>query len=478
MSPVALMDTERQIIEQTMKRFGAPVRVRPAPFTYRTPRSNVYWIDRAHGVKIDKITGLDKELEEALTVIRGTKVPVRFLMPPLAVVTPRIDPVEVTAAELLGGVQKVSPGTVRLTLGQFFNHSASVSDADRLPKWLRVDLNQPETPNLLVVGVTGSGKTVVMKNAAFSLAVASDPERVAILAIDLKAVDGLPGLTGLPHLAHPVATDPDDAMRLLTAVVYEMERRKEQAKAANGQVRSLDWPAVVLFIDELSLLMDRGGKEANILIKQITTVGRGLRIHLVLGTQKPTKDMMSPETLANLPLRAVGSVSTRDEGYWATGIPGTQLGAEKLTGRGDMIMALNASRVWGFQSANIQPAHEPRIVQRVNDWWGGKRTRFRLVMDGEDDTTTSWSEVARPAQIAAPAPTVNVAALPAPKAPSRDNVVDRHEWTIAAIQAIVDDEGKAPSATRVQAIFKNQFDTGLNWNTACTLLKRAMGEAE
>jgi DNA segregation ATPase FtsK/SpoIIIE, S-DNA-T family len=91
-------------------------------------------------------------------------------------------------------------------------------------------------PHALIAGATGSGKSVCLNTVITSLVYRHTPETLRLLLIDPKMVE-LSTYADLPHLRHPVVTDPRDAAGVLKWAVLEMERRYELL-SRNG-VRSI-----------------------------------------------------------------------------------------------------------------------------------------------------------------------------------------------------------------------------------------------
>lgn len=446
------MRDEANIITQVLRMYGAPCHIQPHPISYRTARDNVYVMVPKSGITIKRVVAIENEIEQALTHVRNAEVQVRWITQGrLALAVPRSDPEVVPIADMLASVKR--SGEPVLTLGEHYDHSfVPYGQETRSPSWLRVNLDNPSTPHVLLAGTTGSGKTVTLKSAVLSLAVGSDPGRVAMVLIDPKAVRGLPGLEGLPHLAHPVVTDTREASALLASVLEEKRRRALEAKANNG--RPGDWVRLVVVVDEMSSLISRQ-PEVGEYLREIAQEGRGLLIHLLLGTQKPTKEVLPKELVANVPARAVGLVATKDEAYYATGIAPTELNAHKLPGQGSFIFTLNGAKSWAFQSPLCDPEIEPRIVARVRQWWQHE-TPMRLRLNMPD---------AGPAQ--------NVEPVREPAIATADERRQRHAEMIGVIRRVADENGDLPSSWQVRQEYQERFGVALNANTAKALLERA-----
>ncbi len=184
----------------------------------------------------------------------------------------------------------------------------------RGPLW--VDL--AVVPHLLVGGVTGGGKSVFLRQAVTGLALRNDPDRLQLLAIDLKGGVELAGFGRLPHSLGPVVDTAVVAADALGAVRGELDRRLSVLRAAGA--RDLDglvaaglagWPRVLVVVDELAELTlrdlgeDRAARDAQRAaigrLCEIARLGRAAGIHLIACTQRPDADAVPGQLKANLP---------------------------------------------------------------------------------------------------------------------------------------------------------------------------------
>jgi S-DNA-T family DNA segregation ATPase FtsK/SpoIIIE len=206
-------------------------------------------------------------------------------------------------------------------------------------------------PHLLVAGATGSGKSVCINVILCSLLLRHDPNQVKLLLIDPKMLE-LNAYKDIPHLLHPVVTDPKEAYKALHWLTVEMERRyRELARASvrniigynkkvavgevldeNGRPKDI-LPYVVVIVDELADLMIQVGNEIETPIARLAQMARAVGIHLVLATQRPSVDVITGVIKANFPSRIAFQVSSRVDSR--TILDGN--GAEALLGRGDML---------------------------------------------------------------------------------------------------------------------------------------------
>ncbi len=235
-------------------------------------------------------------------------------------------------------------------------------------------------PHLLVGGTTGAGKSVGVNGMLLSLLFTRTPEELRLLLVDPKKLE-FEAYNGVPHLLHPVVTDATGAAAALAWACREMDRRYELL--SRWQTRSIgsfnkkveremkqwtrekayryagpDWPEgvappkpemlpfIVVVIDELADLMMTAKKEVQDSIVRLAQMARACGIHLIVATQRPSVDVVTGLIKSNLPTRisfklrsVIDSRTILDQG-----------GAEKLLGRGDMLVltgGADAKRVHG-----------------------------------------------------------------------------------------------------------------------------------
>ena len=173
--------------------------------------------------------------------------------------------------------------------------------------WLWVDLAL--LPHMLIGGASGQGKSVFLRQLLTWLALRFQPAQVRLLLLDFKGGMALSRFGRLPHALRPVVSDVLEAPAALLEVKAEMQRRQALMEAANVEDID-DWheagrerlPRVIVVVDELAQLSmgALGGKEndearaaqkkAVGLLCELGRLGRGLGVHLILGTQRPDAD--------------------------------------------------------------------------------------------------------------------------------------------------------------------------------------------
>lgn len=213
-------------------------------------------------------------------------------------------------------------------------------------------------PHLLIAGTTGSGKSVCINSIILSLLYKARPDEVKLVLIDPKKVE-FSVYRNIPHLLAPIITTPKDAAGALQAAAEEMDRRYEVF--SEYEVQNLKQyynlvqndpelpflPQIVIVIDELADLMMTASNEVELTIVRIAQKARAAGIHLIVGTQRPSVDVVTGLIKANIPSRIAFTVSSQVDSRTILDM----MGAEKLTGKGDMLFspigATSLARVQG-----------------------------------------------------------------------------------------------------------------------------------
>lgn len=215
---------------------------------------------------------------------------------------------------------------------------------------LLVRLSSPDVAHVLIAGTTGSGKSVLIRSIAVSLALSHRPDVLRMVCIDPKNRT-FRALAGAPHLSRPPVKDLAEATEVLGALVRVMEIRDRRGETPGGAT-SVVAPRIVVFIDELADLVMQGDPTLNEALTRLLQRGREAGIHLVAATQRPSSAVLSGLMRANFPLRLVGRVVSADDARVASGRAGTQ--AHLLNGHGDFLAVLGGDAPLRFQVAYIE----------------------------------------------------------------------------------------------------------------------------
>ncbi len=209
-----------------------------------------------------------------------------------------------------------------------------------------VYLDVAKMPHMLIAGTTGSGKSVCINSLIISILYKARPDEVKFILIDPKKVE-LNVYNGIPHLLVPVVSDPRKAAGSLHWAVTEMERRYELIEGAG--VRNIKGyndsiandpdaerlPQIVIIIDELADLMMTAKDDVEEAICRIAQKARAAGMHLIIGTQRPSVDVITGLIKANVPSRIAFTTVSQVDSRTIIDIAG----AEKLIGRGDMLFS-------------------------------------------------------------------------------------------------------------------------------------------
>ncbi len=236
-----------------------------------------------------------------------------------------------------------------------------------------VYLDIAKMPHLLIAGATGQGKSVCINSLIISLLYKARPDEVKLILIDPKKVE-LNVYNGLPHLLVPVVFDPKKAAGSLHWAVQEMERRFELIEAMHvrniaqynaavaGDPLKETLPQVVIIIDELADLMMSAPDDVETSICRLAQKARAAGMHLIIGTQRPSTDVITGLIKANIPSRIAFTVSNQIDSRI---IIDTQ-GAEKLIGRGDMLFSpVGSSKPVRVQGSFVSETEIENIIEFI-----------------------------------------------------------------------------------------------------------------
>jgi len=340
-----------EIIKSTLNNFGIEVdmgEVRVGPTVTQ------YSFKPAAGVKLTRITTLSNDLALALAAH-----PIRIEAP--------IPGKSLVGVEVPN--QKVAMVTLRelLESTEFQNRQHNMMVAlgkDVAGKVWFADL--PKMPHLLVAGTTGSGKTVCINSIILSLLYQNTAETLRLIMIDPKRVE-LTLYNGIPHLLTPVITDAHKTVNALRWTIGEMERRFDVlAQAGKRDIESYNktagepLPHIVFVIDELADLMAMAASEVEAGIIRIAQMARAVGIHLIVATQRPSVEVITGLMKANIPGRIAFSVASIIDSRTILDCPG----AEKLLGRGDMLLLTSdMSKPKRIQGAYVSEEEIDRVVE-------------------------------------------------------------------------------------------------------------------
>jgi len=354
-----------QTIRGTLAEFGIEAEV---THVEQGPVVTRYELLPAAGVKVERIGSLSANLTLAL---KADSVRVQAPIPGKGVVgieVPNRQPAPVVLRQLMeSSTWATSKASLPLALGQDVGGHVLMADLASLP-------------HLLIAGATGQGKTVCMNSILAGLLMTRTPDELRLILIDPKIVE-FSGYNGLPHLLVPVITEPKKVITGLRIAIQEMERRfklfhrakvrdirgfngrpkAEQAALFEANGAEADGggdgdgaealpdrlPYWVIIIDELADLMLMAQQEIEPQIQKLTQLARATGIHMIIATQRPTVDIITGTIKSNIPGRVAFKVAQKNDSRVVL----DQEGADKLVGKGDMLVLTGANKLTRAQGA-------------------------------------------------------------------------------------------------------------------------------
>jgi S-DNA-T family DNA segregation ATPase FtsK/SpoIIIE len=321
------------------------------------PMVTRFELELGAGVKVAKVTTLAKDIAYAMA-----SPDVRILAPipgrsAIGVEVPNRDRQLVTLGSVLQSIEaQRSTHPLEVAFGR---------DIAGRP----VMVNLAEMPHLLIAGAAGSGKSSFINSVITSILMKATPDEVRLILVDPKRVE-LGHYNGLPHLLTQVVVNPEGAANSLYWAVMEMERRYDllaecgmrditgynaavdrdelddaPAEFVVGGVASgeshVRLPYILIVVDELHDLMMVAARDVEESICRIAQMARAVGIHLVIATRRPSAEVNTVVIKENIPSRLAFSVSSLADSRAILDQPG----AERLMGRGDLLLLTDSSSI-------------------------------------------------------------------------------------------------------------------------------------
>ena len=338
-----------EVLQSTLEEFGVEARVTGVR---QGPVVTCYEIEPAAGVRVERIKGLADNIAlkmHAESIRIQAPIPGKGVC---GVEVPNTNRASVFFRDLVES-PKFQQGrqALPLVLGKDVSGQSMIYDLAKMP-------------HLLIAGATGSGKSVCMNSILTGLLMRHTPDDLRMILVDPKTVE-FQQYNNLPHLVVPVINNPKKVALGLRWAIDEMERRYKWFNQAG--VRDLPGfnartiqkqeelfgdelggaeaddkknqvperlPYIVIVIDELADLMAVAQQEIEAGIARLAAKSRAAGIHMILATQRPDVKVITGTIKANFPVRIAFKVSQGNDSRTIL----DRIGAEKLLGKGDMLV--------------------------------------------------------------------------------------------------------------------------------------------
>ena len=380
----AEVDQRGKDLEEALQAHGVDVRLVDKTVG---PTVTRFELELGSGVKVARVTSLQKDIAYAMA---ATDVRILAPIPGKSAIGIEV-PNKTRQLVSLGDLMASNESKVA-------NHPLDVAMGKDIAG-RSVFLNLATTPHLLIAGATGAGKSSGINCIITSILMRATPDQVKLILIDPKQVE-MGQYARLPHLLTQPVTNPKKAANALAWAVKEMEKRYDllfemgyrditgfnaafdrgEIKAEIGSEREFErMHYIVVVVDELNDLMMVAARDVEESITRIAQKARAVGIHLIVATQRPSVNVITGVIKANVPARAAFAVSSQMDSRVIL----DQIGAEKLVGKGDMLLLPGNSSV----AQRIQGCWvDEEEVRKVVAFWRDQAPTVQYVsgVEGEE----------------------------------------------------------------------------------------------
>ena len=352
------------------------------------PTVTRYELELGAGVKVARVTSLNRDIAYAMAAID-----VRILAPipgrsAIGVEVPNHTRQLVSLGDIMFSAEaKAATHPLDVAIGKDIAGRS-------------VFLNLATTPHLLIAGATGAGKSSGINCIITSMLMRSTPDQVRLILVDPKQVE-MGQYNRLPHLLTAPVTNPKKAANALGWACKEMDRRYDilsevgfrditgynaafdrgELQAEPGTDREPErLPYIVIVVDELNDLMMVAARDVEDSITRIAQKARAIGIHLIVATQRPSVNVITGVIKANVPARVAYAVSSLTDSRVILDQPG----AEKLVGKGDMLLLPGSSNVAQRIQGSFVSEEE---VRKIVGHWRRQTSEVATVagIEGDDN---------------------------------------------------------------------------------------------
>ncbi len=356
------------------------------------PTVTLYEIVPAPGVRISRIKNLEDDIALSLAALG-----IRIIAPipgkgTIGIEVPNKAKQIVSLKEVLVSDKfKRAKMDLPIAFGKTISNEVFVADLAKMP-------------HLLIAGATGQGKSVGINVILMSLIYKKHPSQIKFVMIDPKKVELFPYaalenhfLAYLPGLDEPIVTDTTKVVHTLNSLIIEMDQRYSLLKKAqsrnireynekfvsrrlNPQKGHKFLPFIVLVVDEFADLIMTAGKEVEVPLGRLAQLSRAVGIHLIIATQRPSVNIITGVIKANFPARIAYKVTAKVDSRTIidTG------GADRLIGRGDMLLSYGSNLV-RIQCAFLDTPEVEKVIDFISAQQGYPTPFFLPEFQGDDE---------------------------------------------------------------------------------------------
>lgn len=243
--------------------------------------------------------------------------------------------------------------------------------------------------HILIAGATGQGKSVLLNVMIMSLLYKKHPAELKLVLIDTSGLEfnrysslEKHYLAKVPNSENPIITDTSVAVKTIKSVCIEMNDRFQLLLSANAQ-NIQDYnkkfqkrlltplkgnrylPYILIAIDEYFDLSTSAGLKIEEPLISLTRKGHIVGIHIILSSQRPTKNIITGSLKFNFSTRIAFNVTSSIDSK----IIIDKNGAENLFGKGDCLYfdGLTTTRI---QVPYISTKEIETIVEFIKDQQG------------------------------------------------------------------------------------------------------------
>lgn len=242
-----------------------------------------------------------------------------------------------------------------------------------------------EIGHLLIAGASGQGKSVLVNAIISSLLLLRRPDEIKFVLIDPKIVElGVYNRLPSPFFATvedeeaSVITDIETANLTISSLCEEMDKRyglfyeakaknirdyneKYSKELINSEANHEYLPSIIVIIDEFADLIMTLGKDIELNVARLATLGRSAGIHMIITTQRPSTNVITPIIKANISGHIAFKLSSGYDSQTILGIPDAAL----LAGNGDMLYQ-NTDKLMRLQRPNVEMEDIEVILEYVD----------------------------------------------------------------------------------------------------------------